>query len=84
MAIAAPSATREVERAREALRVAAALRDARAGSIVVPCAKCGETVGHYRPGVVTTPSEKRPEVICKCTRSGCRGLTVVALDEVVI
>lgn len=51
--------------------------------IKVVCAKCGDTVGRYRPGRVAMPSAERPSVNFKCVRAGCRTETVVVLGEAI-
>ena len=49
--------------------------------VKVVCAKCGDTVGRYRPGRVGMPSLERPSVSYKCFRTGCRTETVIVLGE---
>ena len=56
----------------------------RRGTVRIPCEACGETVGHYRPARVAQPSVERAMVRLKCTRSGCRHETLIALDELVL
>jgi hypothetical protein len=49
----------------------------------VVCAKCGKTVGHYRPGRVAQPSLVLPTAHFKCFRPGCHFDAVVVLSETI-